>query len=336
MDIDKPPKKKQNWIKVQKPMLGVVYALVPAALFGIFNFGWRALVVIAVSLSAAILTEGAFTWRKGQPVTSAVLVTGLLFGMIMPPSIPLWIAIVGVVFAVVFGKMVFGGFGQNVYNPAMAGRCFVYVSFPVAMTAHWNLAADLFPRGLNNWLVDAVTGATPLAAHKATFAGDPSALASWWQQLFGFSAGCIGETSFVAVALGGAYILYKKYANWQTVAAVAGSATILQTVFWLTGVSAANPAYMLLSGGFALGTFFMATDPVSSANTDVGRIVYGSIIGVVTIVVRIWGNFAEGFMFGVLMGNTFAPIVDFQVREYRKKKKEAAKAAAAKAQGVTP
>lgn len=311
------PQKKRKLFLKQKPMVGTTLALAPAALFGIYNFGWRALAVFLTAYVFGIATEALFTIRQGKPITSAVLVTCTLFAMIMPPSVPLWIVAVGIVFAVLFGKMVFGGFGQNPYNPAMVGRCFIYISFPVAMTSHWNEANSLFPRGLDHWLVDAITGSTPLVAAEA---GHPIEL---WQALFGFSSGSIGETSFVLVALGGAYVIYKKWANWHAVAATAIFAIVPQTILWLTGTSQINPLYMVLTGGFGLGLFFMVTDPVSSSSTNIGRWVYGAIIGLTTVLIRTYGNFAEGFMFALLLGNTFAPIIDYTVRERQKAKKAA-------------
>ena len=311
------PIKKQGWLQKQKPMTGVVYALIPAALFGIYNFGWRVLLIILISLVLGTATEAAFTLPKGKKVTSAVFVTAMLYALILPPSVPLWIVAVGIVFAVVFGKMVFGGFGFNAFNPAMVGRAFVYISFPVALTARWNQATDFIPRGLNDWLVDAMTTATPMIAAEA---GDPVPL---WRAFFGYTGGSIGETCFLAVLLGGAYIIYKKYAAWQTVVSVTLFAVVPQTIFWLTGVSQVHPLYMVLTGGFALGALFMATDPVSSANTPLGRWIYGAIIGITTVIIRTFGNFAEGFMFALLLANTFAPIIDYTIRERKKAKKAA-------------
>jgi Na+-transporting NADH:ubiquinone oxidoreductase subunit B len=320
------PKKK---VLIQKPMMGTTYALFPAAIFGIYNFGWRALLVIATSFVFGFATEAFFTYRQGKPVTSAVFVTCMLFALIMPPSVPLWIVAVGIVFAITFGKMVFGGFGQNPYNPAMVGRCFVYISFPIAMTSHWNQALDFFPRGLNDFLVDAMTTATPLVAAES---GDAVPI---WRALFGFTGGSIGETSFLMVAAGGAYIIYKKWANWKVALSTAIFAFVPQTILYLTGTSPINPFYMVVTGGFALGVLFMTTDPVSSPRTDIGRYAYGAIIGICTVMIRTWGNFAEGFMFALLLGNTFAPIIDYHEANRQKAKKAAAKAAkAAEGAGV--
>lgn len=318
---------KKGWIQIQKPMINTTLALVPATLWGVYSFGWRVVAILAISLVLGILTEGLFTWRQGKPVTSAVFVTATLFALILPPTLPLWMVGLGVVFAVVFGKMVFGGFGNNAFNPAMVGRAFLYITFPVHMTNRWSFADDVFPRGLDNWLVDALSGATPLIAAEQ---GNP---AQWVDAIFGFIPGSVGEISFVLAALGGAYVLYKKYAAWQSVVSTAVFAIGLQTVFFLTGNLGINdeppihPLYMVLTGGFGLGLFFMVTDPVSSANTNVGRWIYGAIIGISTVVIRTYGQFAEGLMFAILLGNTFAPIIDYTVRERKRAKKLAAKAA---------
>ena len=316
------PKKKtkRKLFLIQKPMMGTTAALLPAALFGVYNFGWRALAVLCTSFVFGIAAEAMFTLRRGKPVTSAVFVSCMLFGLILPPSTPIWIVAVGIVFAVVFGKMVFGGFGQNPFNPAMTGRCFIYISFPIALTSRWNQAADLFPRGLNDWIVDAMSTATPLISAEA---GDP---VPYWRALLGFTGGSIGETSFVLVALGGAYVLWKKWANWRPVLATLLFVLIPQTILWLSGASQVNPLYMIVTGGFGIGLLFMVTDPVSSAGTNTGRWVYGAIIGLTTVLIRNYGNFAEGFMFALLLGNTFAPIIDYTVRERQKAKKATAKA----------
>jgi Na(+)-translocating NADH:ubiquinone oxidoreductase B subunit len=328
-------KPKRGWIMIQKPMIGTTLALVPAACWAIYSFGWRVLAMIALSFVLAIFTEGMFTWRQGKPVTSAVFVTAMLFALILPPSLPLWMAALGIVFAVVFGKMVFGGFGNNAFNPAMVGRAFLYITFPVHMTNQWNFAGDAFPRGLNNWLVDAFTGATPLVAAEQGEAWN------WVDIATGYIPGSAGEISFVLVALGGAYIVYKKYAAWQSIVATAVFAVGLQTVLYFTGNfgvnsdTPINPLYMILTGGFGLGLFFMVTDPVSSSSTPTGRWIYGAIVGITTVVIRVFGQFAEGLMFGILLGNTFAPIIDYTIRERKKAKKAAAKAKAAGAGGAT-
>jgi len=303
-------------------MKGVLYALAPAAVFGIYNFGWRALVLFTVSIVLAVATEAVFVFREKKPVTSAVLVTAVLYAMILPPSTPFWIAAVGIVFAVVFGKMVFGGFGQNVFNPAMVGRCFIYISFPVAMTSRWNAAVDYVPRGLDDWLVDAVTTATPIVAGEG---GNPVKLTD---AFFGFTGGCIGETGFILILLGGIYIIWKKYANWRIPVSITIFALLAQSALFFTGVSQTNPLYMIMTGGFALGSLFMATDPVSAASTDPGRWIFGAIIGIVTVMIRTFGNFAEGFMFALLLGNMFAPIIDYHIREHKKKITQAEKASA--------
>ncbi len=181
-------------------MRRVLIALAPAAAGGVYFFGWRALAVMAASVAAAVACEGAFLWPKGKPAHGSAVVTGALLGLILPPTIPLWMAAVGSAFAIVFAKMAFGGFGNNVFNPAMSGRCFLYLCFPVAMTAGWAAPATGAGAlaGFARWSVDAVSMATPLDAFKAGQPADYAAL------FLGNAAGCIGETSAALILLGAA------------------------------------------------------------------------------------------------------------------------------------
>ena len=195
-------------------MKRVLYALVPLAVASLYFFGWRSLVVIAVCNGAAFATEYAFAKTYGDRVTSAVFVTGSLFALSLPPALPLWMAVVGVVFAVTFGKMVFGGFGRNVFNPALVGRAFIYVSFAVYMNAHWSEPFAGPAGGLTGYVTDAITQATPMRIIKA--GGDVPFL----RLLVGNTAGCLGETSAILIVLGGLYIIWKKAANYRSSQAV--------------------------------------------------------------------------------------------------------------------
>jgi Na+-transporting NADH:ubiquinone oxidoreductase subunit B len=305
-----------NW---QAPMKRVLYALVPVALASVYFFGWRALVVLAVTNGAAFLTELVYTRvALKTPVTSAVLVTGTLLALSLPPAIPLWIAAVGAVFGVLFGKMVFGGFGRNVFNPALVGRVFIYVSFAVPMTSRWlePLAAPVGPLslpgslgGFARWVQDAVSGATPLGSIRA---GQPVAILPL---LWGNVAGCLGETSALLITLSGIYLLATKTANWRIMLSTVAGYVGLEALLWLLGVrNAADPLTGLLSGGLLYGVVFMATDPVSAAQTQGGRFVYGTLIGVLVALIRVFSVWPEGTMFAILLGNTFAPILDYAVR----------------------
>jgi Na+-transporting NADH:ubiquinone oxidoreductase subunit B len=298
----------------------------------VWFFGWRALVVLAAVNLAAFLTELVFTRYTKTEVTSAVFVTGMLYGLSLPPGIPIWIAVVGVVFGVLFGKMVFGGFGRNVFNPALVGRVFVYISFAVPMTARWS--APLTPAwgalqlpgsagGFLRWAADAMSGATPLRVLRQGGAVDTLPL------LWGNVAGSLGETSAVLLVLGGLFIVWKKAANWRIVVSELAGFVALQLVFWLAGVrNAPDPLTALLAGSTLMGMFFMATDPVSASQTQGGRWIYGALVGVLTVLIRTFSLWPEGTMFAILLGNTFAPIVDHVVRQRAAKKKAAAVPAA--------
>jgi Na+-transporting NADH:ubiquinone oxidoreductase subunit B len=319
----------------QPPMRRVLYALVPVTVASVWFFGWRALVVVAVVNLAAFLTEYVFTRFTKAEATSAVFVTGTLLGLSLPPTIPLWIAVVGAVFGVFFGKMVFGGFGRNVFNPALVGRIFIYVSFGGPMNARWadplavTTGAASLPWGVGGfarWASDALTGATPLRTLREGGTVDLLPL------LWGNVAGSIGETSALLALLGGLYIVGKKAANWRIVVSELAAIVVLQGVFWLAGVrDAADPLTTVLAGSVMIGTFFMATDPVSAAQTQGGRWIYGALVGALTVLIRTFSIWPEGTMFAILLGNTFAPIVDWLIRQRQQKRKAAPVAPAAPA-----
>jgi Na+-transporting NADH:ubiquinone oxidoreductase subunit B len=324
----------------QPPMRRVLYALAPVVAASVWFFGWRALVVVVAVNLAAFLTEYVFTRFTKAEATSAVFVTGTLLGLSLPPTIPIWIAVVGAVFGVFFGKMVFGGFGRNVFNPALVGRVFIYVSFAVPMNARWAepittiTGALSFPWGVggfSRWASDALTGATPLRFLRE---GKPVDLLPL---LWGNVAGSIGETSAVLIILGGLFIVWKKAANWRIVVSELAAFVVLQGVFWLAGVRhAADPLTALLSGSVMLGMFFMATDPVSAAQTQGGRWIYGALVGALTVLIRTFSIWPEGTMFAILLGNTFAPITDWLIRQRQQKRKAAAGAPGAGGTAAVP
>lgn len=294
-------------------MRGVLWALAPAFLWAINAYGWRAAVLVGLTVVAAVIAEGAFLWRSGKPATEAALVTGALLGMSLPPLLPLWMGPVGAVFAIVFGKMVFGGFGMNPFNPAMVGRAFIYLAFPLAMTGGWASPAMGIPGGLGLWSPDVVTGATPMVAVEQ---GNP---ASHLSLLLGREAGSLGEGARLLLALGGVYLLARKYARWRFVLSTFTGGIGVAAILWAAGVrNAPDPLYVILSGGFILGAFYMATDPISSPKTMPGAWVYGVLIGVVTVIIRVFGAFAEGMMFAILIGNMIGPVVDWWVTDRNK------------------
>ncbi len=218
--------------------------------------------------------------------------------------------VLGTIFGVTFGKMVFGGFGRNVFNPALTGRAFLYLCFPIFLTAQWG--APQQGGALNVWASDGITQATPLTMQKA-------GVSIPWSDLFlGKTTGSLGETCAVFIVLGGLYVLYKKAANWRIVVGGFLGFLGLQTALWAAGVTGAlNPIVALLSGSFLFGVFFFATDPISSAQTDPGRWFFGAFFGLMTVVIRTFSAWPEGVMYAVLLANIFSPIVDHMVREYK-------------------
>jgi Na+-transporting NADH:ubiquinone oxidoreductase subunit B len=318
---------REEKVKIQKQqaMRNVLFALSPLCVAAIYLYGWRFLAVLAVVAAAGLLSEWLMARRYQLKVTESVFVSSVLFALSLPPGIPLWIAAVGIAFGIVFGKMVFGGFGKNVFNPAITARAFVYISFGVPMTARFLLPQTVlnwFPAGFGTWLstADSVSAATPMATQSA----------SYLELLLGTISGSFGETSAILILLGGAFIIYKKAANWKIVAGSVSAFLILQTVLWASGVpQAADPLYALLSGSFLLGAFFMITDPVSSSqSTDLGRWVYGAMFGLFTVIIRVFANWAEGVTFAILLANMFGPLLDHYFKQMKAKKKAKAGGAA--------
>jgi Na+-transporting NADH:ubiquinone oxidoreductase subunit B len=309
-------------------MRRVLLALAPATIASIWFFGWRSLAVVAVVVAAGFLAELAFARFSKQVVTSSVFVTCLLFALSLPPAIPLWIAVVGIVFGVVFGKMVYGGFGRNVFNPALVGRVFIYVSFAGPLTTLWTapaaggagpLGLPLSAGGFMRYAADAASSATPLRLLASGERVDAASL------LWGNVSGCIGETSAALLLLGGLFIVWKKAASWRIVLSSFLSFLALQSLLWLLGVArAADPLSAVLSGSVMLGLIFMATDPVSAAQTQGGRWIYGALVGALIVLIRAFSAWPEGTMFAILLGNAFAPIIDFAIRQRQARAKASA------------
>lgn len=304
---------------VQKNMYGVLIALIPAFLMSLAAFGIGALIVTATSVAACVFFEwaiGRFLMKK--PVTTifdgSAIITGVLLAFNLPSNLPVWIIILGALFAIGVAKMSFGGLGCNPFNPALAGRVFLLLSFPVQMTS-WPQAGQLMS------YIDAQTGATPLAVMKeAIKTANPSVLTELpdsFSLLFGFSnssalgVGSLGEISALALLLGLAYMLWKKIITWHI------PISILVTVFVFSGIMhLTNPALyvspivQLLTGGVMLGAIFMATDYVTSPMTRKGMLIYGVCIGMLTVVIRLFGNYPEGVSFAILIMNAFTPLIN--------------------------
>lgn len=272
-------------------MAAVLVALMPAAGFGIYNFGPRALAVIAVTIASTILTEYFFgLYKKRSTITDlSAVVTGLLLALNLPVTIPLWMAALGGVFAILVVKLLFGGLGQNFMNPALAARCFLLISFPTAMTA---------------FECDAYTGATPLAALKAGEA------VNVLDMVIGRTAGTIGETSVIAILIGACILILLGVIDLR----IPGSYIITFVLFTgLFGGHGFHPAYLaaqLSGGGLMLGAFFMATDYVTRPITIKGQYVFGVILGLLTGIFRIFGPGAEGVSYAIILGNLLVPLIE--------------------------
>jgi electron transport complex protein RnfD len=280
-------------------MARVLFALAPLAVFAAALYGLPALLVMAVSVTSAELAEALFRKATKQPLRSGDLsaaVTGLLLALTLPPALPLWMAALGAAFAVVVAKEFFGGLGANVFNPALAGRAFLLMSFPAAMTT-WHR-----PVGWGATLTDAVTTATPLGALK-TGAAETAAVTTsglFW----GNHAGSIGETSIFLILVGFVFLLVTRTIDWRA------PATMTASCFLFSLLSGGDPVFAVLSGGVAFGAVFMATDYVSAPVTGAGRLLFGAGAGLITALIRRWGNYPEGVTYGILIMNAASPFLD--------------------------
>lgn len=293
-------------------MYGVCVALIPTLLASLIFFGLGAAIVLATSVLSCVFFEWAisrFLLHKEQlTITdgSAVL-TGLLLGFNLPSNLPVWIIIIGALVAIGVGKMTFGGLGCNPFNPALVGRVFLLISFPVQMTT-WPL-----PGQLTSYL-DAQTGATPLAVMKeAVKTGDTSVLEKLpnaFDMLLGQMGGSLGEVSALAILIGLVYMLMRKIITWHIPVSILLTVLVLSGLLHLYNSAYADPVNTLLSGGLLLGACFMATDYVTSPMTPRGQIIYGIGIGAITVIIRTFGAYPEGMSFAILIMNAFTPLIN--------------------------
>jgi electron transport complex protein RnfD len=303
-------------------MLNVVYALLPVAVFAVFAFGWNALLVLVTAVAACVLTEHWLCRLANKESTISdwsAVVTGLLLGLTLPPIFPLWMTFCGGVIAIALGKAAFGGLGYNVFNPALVGRAVLQAAFPVAITTWYpSFLPDRFASLSGSTLAmpfaepqfDGISGATPLAAFKF------EQITTGTQELaLGLISGSTGETCALLIILGGLYLVYRKMMNWRIPLAVLGSAFILSGLMYMIDSELyPSPGFMLFSGGLMLGAVFMATDMVASPLTPAGVWIYGAIIGILTIVIRLWGGLPEGVMYAILLANAISPHIDNVIR----------------------
>ncbi len=300
---------------VKKIMWGVVIAMLPAFFVSVWYFGIPALLTILVSVATCLVAEYLMTryilHEKPTLNDGSAVITGMLLAFNVPSSLPWWQTVLGAIFAIGVAKIAFGGLGKNLFNPALVGRVFLLVSFPVNMTT-WPVPIP------NHWvLVDAVSGPTVLGSLKESLAkGDmideiSIGLPSYQAMFMGQIGGSLGEVSAVAILLGGIYLLYRKIITWHI------PVSFLLTVFVFTGIMYLvdpghyiDPVFHLLAGGLMLGAFFMATDMVTSPMTYKGMLVFGFGCGVLTVLIRLWGVYPEGVSFAILIMNAVVPLIN--------------------------
>ncbi|MDY5305507.1 RnfABCDGE type electron transport complex subunit D [Fusobacterium gastrosuis] len=284
---------------VETVMYDVIIALVPAFIMAFYSFGIRALILTSVSVLSCIVTEYICQKALKQDINvfdGSAILTGILFAFVVPAVMPLQYVVVGAVVAIALGKMVYGGLGHNIFNPALVGRAFVQASWPVAITT---------------FAYDGKAGATVLDAMKRDIPLTDALLNNGNQYLEAFlgrMGGCLGETSALALLIGGAYLIYKKHIDWKVPAVMIG------TVFVLTAILGADPFMQIFSGGLFLGAFFMATDMVTSPVTSKGRVIFALGLGILISLIRIKGGYPEGTAYAILIMNGVVPLIDRYIK----------------------
>ena len=314
-------------VTVPQIMRNVVYALLPVCAYSVFAFGLSVLLLLTTTTLTCILTEWLYCRLADKPSSLddwSIVITGLLLALTLPPGFPLWMAAVAAFVAVGLGKALFGGLGYNVMNPALVGRAFVQAAFPVAITT-WTppflpgrfqelipttlTQPFMIPPDINGWIeqqrVDAFSGATPLALQKFEQIITPLP-----DLVMGSIAGSAGETSALIIILGGLYLAARKMLDWRIPVAVMAGAIIIALPLWLVDAARyPDPLFVLFSGGLMLGAVFMASDMVASPVTPWGVWIYGLFIGMLTVVIRLFGGLTEGVMYAILLGNAISPLI---------------------------
>lgn len=306
---------------VQKNMYGVLIALLPAFLVSLLFFGLGALLVTATSVLSCVFFEWAICKfimkQETTPITDgSAVITGVLLAFNVPSNLPLWIVVIGALFAIGVVKLSFGGLGCNLFNPALAGRAFLLLSFPVQMTT-WPAVGQLTALG-----ADVTTCATPLGIMKGVINQAPGfsldQLPSAFQLFIGQNAGCLGEVSALALLLGLGYMLWKKIITWHIPVSILATVFVFSGIMWLVNKEAyVDPLTQLLSGGLLLGAIFMATDYVTSPMNHRGMLVYGVCIGLLTVIIRLFGAYPEGMSFAILIMNAFTPLINTYIKPKR-------------------
>jgi len=342
---------KKPVIQKQLIMVRMLYALTPILLVGTYFFGWRILMLVAVSFVFAFITEWIMVSRRNGKITYACFVTASLYGLSLPPTTPFWIAAVGAIIAILFGKEVFGGFGKNIFNPAIVGRAFVYVCFPIEITSQFVPVFRGFPGGFAHWsfvglhklpsyfqaqgvtLLDAVSGATPMWARREYgFVTDLVNLA--FGNIGGvfihkgnsyvLTAGSAGEVCSIMILLSCCYLLYTKTAQYRLFLGTIIGAVVLNVILrHILGLNEVPPVgFTLFSGALLYAAVFMVTDPVSAPNNKTAQWIYAIFIGMMIVLFRYKAVFSGGVAFSILLGNMLAPSLDLWIKRYKVYKKQ--------------
>ena len=323
----------RDCVDLKRVMIMVVLALVPAMLFGIWNTGYqhslafglewgfwdivlygliKVLPLYIVSYLVGLGIEFVSAQIQGHEVNEGYLVSGMLIPLIVPVDVPLWMLAIAVAFAVIIGKEVFGGTGMNIWNPALLTRAFLFFSYPSKMSGDAVWVGGLEKNAAQ--VVDGFTGATPLAA--PSIDGLNSAGYSLCEMIIGTIPGSVGETSVIAILLGAILLIWTGVASWKIMFSSVLGGLAIGYLGYAVGATDLPGYYQLVMGGFLFGTVFMATDPVTSAQTECGKWIYGFLIGALAVTVRIWNpGYPEGMMLAILLMNTFAPLIDHYVIE---------------------
>jgi electron transport complex protein RnfD len=304
---------------VNKLMYGVVLSLVPAFLITVYVFGLGALIVTAISIISCVLAEmliQKYILKTGIKISDgSAIVTGLLLAFNLPSNLPWWMIVLGAVFAIGIGKMTFGGLGNNPFNPALTGRVFLLISFPVQMTS-WPL-----PIASRMQYLDATTGATPLGLLKVAVRNGEAVpdvmnqLPDHMQLFLGQMGGSLGEVSALALIIGFIWLLYKRIITWHIPVFMVATIFTFTGILWLIDPTKnASPLFHILTGGVMLGAIYMATDLVTSPMTKAGMIVYAIGIGLMTVIIRVFGSYPEGVSFAILIMNAFVPLINKYIK----------------------
>ena len=294
-------------VTISAIMYSVLLALLPASLAGVYFFGFPALKVMLLGIIGAVVAEALTQTLLGQTISirdGSAAVTGLLLALTLPPTVPWYMVLVGSALAIILGKSIYGGLGNNPFNPALIGRVILLISWPVQLTS-WQNPTYLFSKS-----IDAVTAATPLGLLKSEGLAGISNI-RLLDLLLGNRSGCIGEIAVLAIFLGFGFLLWKGYVTWHIPFSCIATVFLVSGIFWLVNPTQyANPLFHLLSGGLILGACFMATDMVTSPMTSKGMIIFGIGIGLITTIIRLFGGYPEGVSFAILLMNAGCPLID--------------------------